>query len=173
MSANQIRVCVDGTANLHCVIRKQFAYCLPQTEIELDAPGVLCSPQVHRKLINRVPSVNCLVLQPYNPGQSKLIRNPKSKFGNVQFDFVNLSNFFQNSFKLSQMLASSKISTDFCECICKMQEIIFVLRKFSFHKYNFFFIQVSLHKLHKLFLILLLKRPFYNFFEEIKLILYE
>ncbi len=116
-------------------------------------------------------------LRPCNPGQSKLIRNP-SAFENVLFDFTpytwiyskNLKNFFQNSFKLSQMLTSS---TDFCECICKMQEIIFVLGKFLSHKYKFLLIQVSLNKLHKLFLILLLKMSFYNFFEEIKLILYE
>ncbi len=67
---NQMHVCVDGTANLRCPIRKQFAYHSPRTEIcqffartqrELDAPGVHCSPQVCEKLINRAPSANCLV----------------------------------------------------------------------------------------------------------------
>ncbi len=64
--ANQMRVCVDRTVNLRCTIRKLFAYCLLQTEIcrffvrtkrELDAPVVLCSPQVCRKLINHVPNM--------------------------------------------------------------------------------------------------------------------
>ncbi len=32
-----------------------------EKERELDAPGVLCSTQVRRKLINRTPSTNCLV----------------------------------------------------------------------------------------------------------------
>ncbi len=65
-----MRVYVDGTANLCCAIRKQFASHSLQTEIchffarvqrELDVPGVLCSPQVRGKLINCAPSVNCLV----------------------------------------------------------------------------------------------------------------
>ncbi len=65
-----MRVCVDGTANLCCAIRKQFVYCSLQIEIcrffawtqrELDAPGVLCSPQVRRKLITRAPNSNCSV----------------------------------------------------------------------------------------------------------------
>ncbi len=68
--ANQMRVCVDGTANLSCTIRKRFACRSPQTEIceffartqrELDTPGVFCSPQVRGKLINRAPGANCLV----------------------------------------------------------------------------------------------------------------
>ncbi len=62
---NQMRVCVDGTANLRCAICKWFTYHLPRTKIccffartqrELDAPGVLCSPQVRGKLINRAPN---------------------------------------------------------------------------------------------------------------------
>ncbi len=62
--ANQMRLCVDRTANLLCAIHKRFAYHSPQTEIcwffaqtqrELDASGVLCLPQVHRKLINHTP----------------------------------------------------------------------------------------------------------------------
>ncbi len=68
--ANQMHVCVDETVNLRCAICKQFAYRSPQTKIcwffartqrELDVPGVLCSPQVRGKLINRAPSANCLV----------------------------------------------------------------------------------------------------------------
>ncbi len=55
---------MDRTANLRCAIRKRFAYHLPRTKIchffariqrELDVPGVLCSPQVRGKLINRAP----------------------------------------------------------------------------------------------------------------------
>ncbi len=64
--ANQMRVCVNGTANLYTV-HKQFAYHSPQIEIrrffvrthrELDAPGVLCSPQIRGKVINRAPHAN-------------------------------------------------------------------------------------------------------------------
>ncbi len=67
--ANQMRVCVDGTANLHCAVCEQFAYCSLQTEIclffaqtqrELNAPGVLCSLQVWGKLINCAPLTRCL-----------------------------------------------------------------------------------------------------------------
>ncbi len=66
-----MRVCVDGTANLRCTISEWFAYHLPQTEIcrvfagntkitgcvgcPFHALGVLCSPQVCAKLINRAP----------------------------------------------------------------------------------------------------------------------
>ncbi len=66
-----MRICVDGTANLRCAIRKRFAYHSPRTEIcrffctntkktgcaecPFHAPGILCLPQVHRKLINRAP----------------------------------------------------------------------------------------------------------------------
>ncbi len=69
VTANQMCICVNGTANLHCAIRERFAYHSPRTEIgwfsaqtqrELDVPGVLCSPQVRGKLINRAPSANCL-----------------------------------------------------------------------------------------------------------------
>ncbi len=65
-----MRVCGYRTVNLHCAIRTQFAYpssqikiCqfFAQTQRELDELGVLCSPQVSEKLINRVPSANCLV----------------------------------------------------------------------------------------------------------------
>ncbi len=51
--ANQMRVCVDGTPNLCCAVCERFTYHSPQTEIcqffaqtqkELNAPGVLCSP---------------------------------------------------------------------------------------------------------------------------------
>ncbi len=64
---NQMLVCVDGTANLYCAICEWFAYRSPWTEIcwffaqtqrELDAQGVLCSPHVCGKLINRAPSTN-------------------------------------------------------------------------------------------------------------------
>ncbi len=66
--ANQMRVCVDGAANLCCAIREQFAYRSPQTGIcrvfaqtqrELDMPGVLCSLQVYGKLINCAPLRHC------------------------------------------------------------------------------------------------------------------
>ncbi len=29
--ANQMRICVDGTANMHCAMCEWFVYCLPQT----------------------------------------------------------------------------------------------------------------------------------------------
>ncbi len=63
--ANQMRECVDGTANLHYAICKQFTYHLLRTEIcrifvrtqrELGVPSILCSPQVCRKLIYDTPS---------------------------------------------------------------------------------------------------------------------
>ncbi len=53
--ANQMHVCVDGTANLRCAIREWFAYrslrtkfCqfFAQTQRELDAPGVLSTNRV-------------------------------------------------------------------------------------------------------------------------------
>ncbi len=53
--ANQMRVCVDVTANLRCAVCKRFAYCSPQTEIcqffmgtqrELDTSDVLYMHQV-------------------------------------------------------------------------------------------------------------------------------
>ncbi len=44
--ANQMRVCVDGTANLRCTIRERLAYHLPKTQRELDAPGVLSMHRV-------------------------------------------------------------------------------------------------------------------------------
>ncbi len=59
---NQMRVCVDRTVNLCRTVCKRFTYNLPrtekcqffaQTQRELDAPGVLCSPQVCGKLITR------------------------------------------------------------------------------------------------------------------------
>ncbi len=62
--ANQMCVCVDETANLCGAICEWFAYCSTRNEIcqcfartqrELDASGVLCSPQVCGKLINRAP----------------------------------------------------------------------------------------------------------------------
>ncbi len=72
--ANQMRVCADGTANLHCTICEQFTYHLPRTKIcyffgantkktgcarcPFHAPGVLCSPQVRGKLINRAPNAH-------------------------------------------------------------------------------------------------------------------
>ncbi len=56
--ANEMRVCADGTANLRCAIHKRFAYCLLRENKEnwmcLHALGVLCSPQVHGKLISRM-----------------------------------------------------------------------------------------------------------------------
>ncbi len=64
--ANQMRMCVNGTANLRCAICKRVAYHSARTKIcrffartqrELDAPGVLCSPQVRGKLINRAPNM--------------------------------------------------------------------------------------------------------------------
>ncbi len=48
--ANQMHVCVDGTANLRCIVCKRFAYCSPRTKIwtqrEMDAPSVLSMHQV-------------------------------------------------------------------------------------------------------------------------------
>ncbi len=53
--ANQMRVCVDGTANLCCAIHKRFAYHSPRTKIcrffvrtqrELDESGVLSMHKV-------------------------------------------------------------------------------------------------------------------------------
>ncbi len=53
--ANQMCVCVDGTANLHCAICEWFAYHSPrtktcqffvQTQRELDASGVLSMHQM-------------------------------------------------------------------------------------------------------------------------------
>ncbi len=74
---NQMHVCVDRAPNLHCADREWFAYRSLRTKIyrffartqrELDVPGVLsmhrvsfpctgvlCSPQVRGKLINRTP----------------------------------------------------------------------------------------------------------------------
>ncbi len=71
--ANQMCVYVDGAANLCCDVRKLFAYHSPRTEIcgfcsntkrtgcagcPFLPPGVLCSPQVRRKLINGVPNTH-------------------------------------------------------------------------------------------------------------------
>ncbi len=36
-------------------LRTEICQFLTRTQRDLDAPGVLCSPQVRRKLINRVP----------------------------------------------------------------------------------------------------------------------
>ncbi len=53
--ANQMRVCVDGSVNLRCVVDKRFAYHSPRTEIcqflartqrELDAPSGLSMHRV-------------------------------------------------------------------------------------------------------------------------------
>ncbi len=53
--ADQVRVCVDGAANLRCAICEQFAYHSLRTKIcqffvrtrrELDAPGVLSMHQM-------------------------------------------------------------------------------------------------------------------------------
>ncbi len=53
--AQQMHVCVDGTANLLCASRKWFPYCSPRIKIcqffvwtqrELDAPGVLSMHRV-------------------------------------------------------------------------------------------------------------------------------
>ncbi len=50
-----MRVCVDGTANLHCTVGEQLAYHSPQTKIyrffkqiegEMDAPDVLSMHQM-------------------------------------------------------------------------------------------------------------------------------
>ncbi len=69
--ANQMRVCVDVTANMRCTICERFAYhslwpaiCrfLEQTQRELDAPpciGIVCSHQVREKLINCAPLTRC------------------------------------------------------------------------------------------------------------------
>ncbi len=66
--ASQMHVCVDGTANLCCAICEWFAYCSLRTKIcrlsaqtqrGLDAPGVLCSPQVCGKLFYHTPNANC------------------------------------------------------------------------------------------------------------------
>ncbi len=67
--SNQMRVCVDGTANMRCAICEQFAYYLPrivcwffaQTQKGLSVLGVLCLSQVHWKLIDLAPSANYLV----------------------------------------------------------------------------------------------------------------
>ncbi len=62
--ANQMRVCVDGTANLCCPVRKWLPYHSPQSKIcwltgcavcSFHALDVLFSSQVRRKLINRAP----------------------------------------------------------------------------------------------------------------------
>ncbi len=59
-----VRMC-EWDCELCCTIPKQFAYRSPQMEIcrffaqtqrELDAPGVLCSPQICGKLINHAPN---------------------------------------------------------------------------------------------------------------------
>ncbi len=62
-----MRVCVDRTANLRCAIREWLAtnwnlsvFCANTkrtgcARCPFHVPGVLCSPQVHGKLINRVP----------------------------------------------------------------------------------------------------------------------
>ncbi len=59
----------DRTVNLCYAIRKRFAYHSSRTEIyrffartrrELDALGVLCLPQVRRKLINHTPLMRCM-----------------------------------------------------------------------------------------------------------------
>ncbi len=79
--ANQMCVCMDGTANLRYTLHKWFAYSLPQTVrlqfaanqnlsvfctntkrtgcagCSFHAPGVLCSPQARGKLINRAPNM--------------------------------------------------------------------------------------------------------------------
>ncbi len=64
--ANQMRICVDGTANQRCTIYEWFAYCSPQTKIcqffvrtqrELDTLCVFCLPLVRGKLINCVPNM--------------------------------------------------------------------------------------------------------------------
>ncbi len=61
---NQMLICVDETVNLRCAVCEWLAYHSPRTKIcrlsartqrELDAPGVVCSPQVRRKLINHAP----------------------------------------------------------------------------------------------------------------------
>ncbi len=66
--ASQMCICVGRPVNQCCAIRKRFAYHSPQTKIcqifaqtqrELDAPGVLCSPQVREKLINRSLLTRC------------------------------------------------------------------------------------------------------------------
>ncbi len=67
----QMRVCAVGTVNLCCAVCEWFAYRSPRTKIcrvfcantkrtgcagcPVHAPGVLCSPQAHGKLINCVP----------------------------------------------------------------------------------------------------------------------
>ncbi len=66
--ANQMRICMDGTANLRCLVCKWFTHHLLQTKIcrffarthrELEALGVLCSRQVRGKLIYHASSANC------------------------------------------------------------------------------------------------------------------
>ncbi len=68
--ANQMHVCMDGTASLHCTACERFAYPFPANqnlsvfcantkitgyaECSFHVPGVLCSPQVRGKLINRL-----------------------------------------------------------------------------------------------------------------------
>ncbi len=74
-------LCVDRTANLLCTICKQFTYRSPRTKIrrffvqtqrELGTPGVLCSPQAHRKLIYHTRSTNHIVRK-FVPAFTKVI----------------------------------------------------------------------------------------------------
>ncbi len=67
--ANQMHICVDGTANIHRAICEWFAYhslrtkiCwfFAQTQRELGESCALCSSQVGGKLIYQVRNANCL-----------------------------------------------------------------------------------------------------------------